>query len=483
MAAGQGKVLTPGRLHRRITDLKVPAIEDILKQAAVIKQELALGVEKPFQELIPCYSEDHHTVGQKPITFIRQVAAVCAYPELLNSVNLPEDVKQRARSLLEELDGGTIGGYNIGYAMRSLPNKVAKYIERRDGGVPASPNNVIISWGSTRAILSLMSFIVTEEDPRRTGVMICVPLHPVYTDAIVQCGAVKVECPLDEENGWALDVREIRRSLYKARTHCTPKVLCIANPGNPTGHVQSRKCIEEVIQLAADENLLLFVDEMNQDAVFAPGFQFRSFKKVLFEMGPPYSEEVQLISFHSISNTVFGEGGLRGAYFEFINIDEEVMECIYANVFFWHPPALGMIVLDLMLHPPMPGDPSHYTFVSEKKAVLHKLAMQARLAEEILNIGSGIYCKAIQGAMHAFPRIEIPDNAVKMAQTQGLEPDVFFCRQLLDKTGIIVAPGSDFGQAEGTHHIRITLFEPLEKLKTVLTSIKDFHKTFLQEYS
>lgn len=483
MAAGRGKVLTLGSLHHRITDLKVPAMEDVLTRAAEIKKELAMGVEKPFQELIPCYSEDLHAVGQKPITFIRQVAAVCAFPELLNSASLPEDVKQRARSLIEELDGGTVGGYNVGYAMRNTPKKVAQYIERRDGGVPTSPNNVIISWGSTRAILSTMSFIVTEEDPRRTGVMICVPLHPVFTDAIVHCGAVKVECPLDEENGWALDVCEIRRSLYKARTHCNPKALCIANPGNPTGHFQSRKCIEEVIRLAADENLLLFVDEINQDAVFAPGCQFHSFKKVLFEMGPPYSEDVQLISFHSISNAVFGEGGLRGAYFEFINIDEEVMECLYVNVFFGHPPVLGMIVLDLMLHPPMPGDPSHDTFVAEKKQVLHNLAMQAQLAEEILNQGSGIHCNPIQGAMYAFPRIEIPDKAVKMAQTQGLEPDVFFCRQLLDKTGIILAPGSDFGQAEGTHHIRITLFEPLEKLNTVLTSIKDFHKTFLQENS
>ncbi|KAJ1195041.1 hypothetical protein NDU88_004324 [Pleurodeles waltl] len=483
MPAGQGKVLTLERLHPRITDLRVPAMENVLKRAADIKQELALGVQKPFQELIPCYSEAVHSVGQKPITFIRQVAAVCAFPELLNSDSLPEDVKHRARSLLEELIGGTIGGYNVEYSIRNLPTKVAQYIERRDGGVPASPNNVIISVGATSAILSTMSFIVTEEDPRRTGVMVCGPLRPVYRDAIVHCGALKVECLLNEEEGWALDVGEIRRSLYKARTHCTPKVLCIANPGNPTGHVQSRRCIEEVIRLAADENLLLFADEVNQDAVFAPGSQFHSFKKVLLEMGQPHSEDVQLISFHSISSAAFGEGALRGAYFEFINIDKEVMEYLHLNAFFGHPPVLGMIALDLMLHPPMPGDPSHDTFVAERQQVLDKLAKQARLAEEILNQGSGIHCNPIQGAMYAFPRIEIPEKAVKMAQTQGLEPDVFFCRQLLDKTGIIVAPGSDFGQAEGTHHIRITLFEPLEKLRMVLTSIKDFHRTFLLEYS
>lgn len=44
-----------------------------------------------------------------------------------------------------------------------------------------------------------------------------------------------------------------------------------------------------------------------QDNVYADGCKFHSFKKVLFEMGPEYSNTVELASFHSTSKCYMGE--------------------------------------------------------------------------------------------------------------------------------------------------------------------------------
>ncbi|XP_032647668.1 alanine aminotransferase 2-like [Chelonoidis abingdonii] len=74
-----------------------------------------------------------------------------------------------------------------------------------------------------------------------------------------------------------------------------------------TGQVQSRKCIEDVIKFAWEEQLFLMADEVYQDNVYAEGSEFHSFKKVLFEMGPTYSQVVELVSFHSISKGFMGE--------------------------------------------------------------------------------------------------------------------------------------------------------------------------------
>lgn len=101
-----------------------------------------------------------------------------------------------------------------------------------------------------------------------------------------------------------------------------------------SGQVQSRQCIEDVIRFAARERLFLMADEVApfavsnplilqvflppltsaalvskvyQDNVYAEGCQFHSFKKVLFEMGPEYSETVELASFHSTSKCYMGE--------------------------------------------------------------------------------------------------------------------------------------------------------------------------------
>ena len=41
-----------------------------------------------------------------------------------------------------------------------------------------------------------------------------------------------------------------------------------------------------------------------------------------------------------------------------------------------------------------------------------------------------------------------------LPQAAGFKPDVFYCFQLLEETGICVVPGSGFGQVEGTFHFR-----------------------------
>ena len=70
---------------------------------------------------------------------------------------------------------------------------------------------------------------------------------------------------MDEDNNWALSTAELERSLAAAKDHCEPKVLCVINPGNPTGQVLSRENIEEIIKFAHKHNLFLFADEVCYD--------------------------------------------------------------------------------------------------------------------------------------------------------------------------------------------------------------------------
>ncbi|XP_063780807.1 alanine aminotransferase 2-like [Pseudophryne corroboree] len=261
-------------------------------------------------------------------------------------------------------------------------------------------------------------------------------------------------------------------------------VLALTDVVYTPGQVQSRKCIEDVIRFAAEENLFLMADEVYQDNVYAKGCAFHSFKKVLFEMGPKYSDVVEMASFHSTSKGYMGECGFRGGYMEVINMDPEVKQQLTKLVSVrLCPPVPGQALLDVVMNPPQPGDPSYKQFLAEKQAVLGNLAEKARLTEEVLNQAPGIQCNPVQGAMYSFPKIEIPEKAIKLAQAEGQAPDMFFCMKLLEETGICVVPGSGFGQREGTHHFRMTILPPIEKLKSLLERLKDFHQKFTREYS
>ena len=87
------------------------------------------------------------------------------------------------------------------------------------------------------------------------------------------------------------------------------------------------------------------------------------------------------------------------------------------------------------------------------------------------------------GAMYVFPRVDLPEKAVKAAKAAGQTPDTFYAFKLLENTGICVIPGSGFGQRPNTYHFRTTILPQKDKIKAMLASLKEFHLKFLKEYS
>lgn len=82
---------------------------------------------------------------------------------------------------------------------------------------------------------TILRLLVSGKDSSRTGVMIPIPQYPLYSAAISEMDAVQVNYYLDEDNCWALDINELYRAYQAAKQHCQPRVICIINPGNPTG--------------------------------------------------------------------------------------------------------------------------------------------------------------------------------------------------------------------------------------------------------
>lgn len=480
----RGRVLTLDSMNPNVKRVEYAVRGPIVQRAVQIEKELKEGAKKPFTEVIKANIGDAHAMGQKPITFFRQVLALCSYPALLEDSKFPEDAKQRARRILEACGGHSIGAYSASQGIECIRQDVARYIEKRDGGIPSNPDNIYLSTGASDAIVTILKLLVCGEGRDRTGVMISIPQYPLYSAALADLGAVQINYYLDEDNCWSLNITELRRALSAAREHCNPRVLCIINPGNPTGQVQSRQCIEDVIRFAKEEHLFLMADEVYQDNVYAEGCQFHSFKKVLFEMGPEYSKTVEMASFHSTSKCYMGECGFRGGYMEVINLDPEVKAQLIKLVSVrLCPPVPGQALLDLVVNPPQPDEPSYATFMKERTAVLSALAEKARLTEQIFNTVPGITCNPVQGAMYTFPCITLPQKAIDKAKELGLVPDMFYCMRLLDEEGICLVPGSGFGQREGTYHFRMTILPPTEKLKVVLQKIREFQLRFTQEFS
>ncbi|XP_067651693.1 alanine aminotransferase 2-like [Haliotis asinina] len=479
----RGKVLTVANMNPFVKTMEYAVRGPIVIRAGEIEQELAKGVKKSFPDVIRANIGDCHAVGQRPLTFIRQVSALCTYPELLNDPNMPSDAKQRASRILKACGGESIGAYSDSAGVRVIREDVANYIAARDGH-PCSPDDIFLSTGASDGIKNVMKLAMTgETGNKRAGVMIPIPQYPLYTATIAEYNAHPIGYFLDEDNGWALDINELKRAISEARTQCQPRAIVIINPGNPTGQVLTRKNIEDIIKFAKEENLLLMADEVYQHNVYAENSEFHSFKKVLMEMGSPYNE-MEMASFMSTSKGYMGECGFRGGYSEVINLDPDVKAMLVKSISAKLCSSVsGQAVMDVVVNPPQPGEPSYELFNKEKTEVLSQLAEKAKMVTKTFNSMEGIRCNEVQGAMYAFPRITLPQKAIDAAKAKGQAPDAFYCFSLLEDTGICVVPGSGFGQLPGTFHFRTTILPPVAKLGEMMERFREFHNKFLSEYS
>ncbi|KFO61771.1 Alanine aminotransferase 2, partial [Corvus brachyrhynchos] len=485
-------VLTPETMNPAIRRVEYAVRGPIVTRALELEQELRKGVPKPFTEVIKANIGDAQAMGQKPITFLRQ------FPPIL-SPHCPHDVPTSTTSISTPSHALTVP------TMSPRPSPLSPHhpltVPMMTPQCPDSHPNLSLTVPSlsprcphitpvSPCSQNILKLLVSGSGSSRTGVLIPIPQYPLYSAALAELGAVQVNYYLAEERCWALDVAELRRALAEGRKRCCPRVLCIIIPVSPCplsvspGQVQSRECIEEVIKFAYEEKLFLMADEVYQDNIYAQGSAFHSFKKVLVEMGPPYSEVVELASFHSISKGFMGECGLRSGYVEVVNMDPEVkMQLSKLVSVRLCPPVPGQMVLDVVMDPPKPGEPSYERFQAEKEAVLNSLAEKARLTQEIFNRTPGIHCNPVQGAMYSFPRIDLPARALAAAKEKNQAPDMFFCMKLLEETGICVVPGSGFGQREGTFHFRMTILPPTDKLKILLEKLSAFYTKFVKEFS
>ena len=112
-------------------------------------QELQDGVKKPFTSVIKANIGDAHAMGNKPITFIRQVLALITHLPLLDNEEFPEDAKSRARAILAGCKGGSVGSYSDSPGLEVIRRHVAEYIMERDGGIESDWKNIILCAGAS----------------------------------------------------------------------------------------------------------------------------------------------------------------------------------------------------------------------------------------------------------------------------------------------------------------------------------------------
>ncbi|KAL3700983.1 hypothetical protein R1sor_019005 [Riccia sorocarpa] len=476
--------ITVDTINPKVVKTEYAVRGEIVARAQLVQQELATKPSShPFQEIVSLNIGNPQSLGQQPVTFFREVLALCDYPALLDKSEthalFSSDAIARAYKIIDSIPGRATGAYSHSQGVKSIREEIAAGIAARDG-YPANADDIFLTDGASPGVHMMMQMLISSE---QDGILCPIPQYPLYSASIALHGGTLVPYYLDESSQWGLEIHELKQQLDAARAAGTRvRALVVINPGNPTGQVLAEENQKQIIQFCRDEGLLLLADEVYQENIYEETKSFHSFKKVARSMGL-MDKDVSLVSYHSVSKGYYGECGKRGGYMEVTGLAPEVRDQLYkvasvnlcSNI-------TGQILMSLVMNPPKPGDESYDNFIKERDGILSSLARRAQMLTDALNKLEGITCNKAEGAMYAFPRLHLPERAVKAAAAVKMVPDVFYARRLLDATGIVVVPGSGFGQVPGTFHFRVTILPQEGKMPDIIAKLTEFHQRFMDEF-
>ena len=481
--------LSPSTMHKNSREAEYAVRGSVALKAGAIQKKLQSDpASVPFKSLIACNIGNPQALGQKPLTFVRQVASACMYPALLDVPNLfPADVVRRAKAYLASTDRGCgLGAYTDSHGLPLVRDEVAAFIAERDG-FPCNPSDLALTTGASEGVRRVIQAILAHPND---GLMISAPQYPLYACAITMNGGKSVFYELDEANQWTINESELIRSYDEAVSQgINVRGIVVINPGNPVGAVLSKDVICSIIRFASERNLLIFADEVYQANIYSESKKFHSFKKCLRELqqADPSSESLalqQLVSFHTVSKGIIGECGQRGGYVEYVGFSEAMalqMRKLAASTLSSN--TVGQIFVGLMVNPPKSGDESFPLYEQESRGIFESLKRRADRLHKKLNELEGVSCQPIEGAMYAFPSITLPQRAIEEAQRRGLPADEMYCLDMVEEAGIVTVPGSGFGQRAGTYHFRTTILPSEKEIDEVIERLAIFHNRFLKKYA
>ena len=450
----------------------------------------AAELRKSGQRIIPCNLGNPQALGQRPISFYREVLSLVEHPvriererrlrSLFNGGALDgvsvEDfhcdyVLDLSECYLEQMETG-MGAYSESSGPQFIREAVSAFIDRRDAandlrGVRSRPDQVFITNGASEAVRYVIDLLIDDDDD---GIMIPIPQYPLYSAAIKRCGGVQVDYFLDEEAGWTMDRVALRSSIDEARSRgVNVKAIVVINPGNPTGAVLDPDTIREVIAFSEDNGLAIIADEVYQENVYEDGFV--SFARVLGR------GEVPLFSVHSTSKGFYGECGHRGGYLEIRNSPRvKDTDISFTDLVFKQATVnicsntVGQLMMYLLVNPPPENSEPYLRFTNERRRILEDLHDKAAMIRAGFDHMVGVSCFGRTGAMYLFPRLDkLPDGT----------NDFDYCMRLLERTGLVTVNGEGFGQQPGTSHLRIAFLPPRDVIEEVLPAWIDFHNEYV----
>ena len=308
---------------------------------------------------------------------------------------------------------------------------------KRNHDVNLDPNSeAIATIGSKEGITHLALAITSPGD----SVLVPTPTYPIHTYAFILANGDVIHVPLSAD----VDFFDALLDAFK-RNWPRPKVIIINFPHNPTTLLVGIDFFEKVVDFAKEHDLIVIHDFAYGDIVF-DGYKAPSFLQV------PGAKDVG-IEFFSLSKSYNMPGwrvGFAVGNAEIINALARIKS--YQDYGMFQPIQIAATVA-----------------LNGPRDCVEEICETYRSRRDVLcDSLNRIGWKVTPPKATMMVWAEIPDHFKKMGSLE-------FCKKLLDKAKVAVAPGIGFGEG-GDHFVRFSLVENDHRIRQAVRGIERYFK-------
>lgn len=283
-------------------------------------------------------------------------------------------------------------------------------------------------------------------------VLIPAPDYPLWTAATSLAGGKPVHYLCDEENNWFPDIEDIKSKVTEKT-----KAIVVINPNNPTGVVYSREILQQIVDVARENDLLILADEI-YDRILYDGAVHTSIATL--------APDLLCITYNGLSKA-YRVAGYRAGWMVLTGPKQyargfiEGLDLLAGTRLCPNVPAQHAIQVALG------GRQSIYDLTCESGR-LHK---QRDVAYEGLNAIPGISCVKPQGALYAFPKID--------PNVHEIHDDTQFMLDLLRAEKILMVQGTGFNWPT-PDHFRVVFLPWRSELEDAIQRLGNFMASYKQ---
>ena len=339
----------------------------------------------------------------------------------------PKHIVEAAKKALDE----NKHHYTPPNGLPELRNAISKNFKEQYS-LDYNIDEIVVTAGVQESIAFAMLSLLERDDE----VLITSPRFTTYDLTVRMCNAIPVPIPTYEKNNFALMPDIIEQKI----TNKT-KLIVLVSPNNPTGAVTPPENIKKIADIAIKHNLIVIADEIYADLIYE--------NHEHLSIGTLENMKERTLTLNGFSKT-YAMTGWRIGYIagpEDIAVKmSEIRHSLSINsCTFSQYGALAALE----------GPQEEIIKMKEEYNLRRKFCMRA--LDEI-----GFTYGDPGGAFYIYTNVS----------KSGLSASNF-CKKLLENTGVLLFPGTLFGDEEDKY-IRLSYLQPIEKIQESMKRIKGF---------